>query len=410
MDIKLKKSLLICLLYLGQHFSGQAVGTPYVPYTPDFTINRCTAPGSTIGWLARNIPANGADIAAKQQIEVIVTSPGPYNFTTPVVNGVTFSTSGTFAAPGTYTLDLIATGNPTNYTVNNNTYSYTVRSTTATNAGTCNFGRKVYVADQGYYNDNAGAGNHRFIYKVITGPSGREWLQTNLGSLYNKVGNVDFDPEMYAQGPNDFRAFGSLFQLGRASDGHELTNWTSSTTATFEMGTTTNNTINPTATNSGLFITSSVGDQDSNTGDLTKQLDEVLREYVVGPNQPCPADFTVAKVSADDSSGSTNFFEEEGIPYNGTATPALNSPLKLIAPNMYRNSANGQLTSLPYRLIRSNMVALYPTWVANAPEFVIGGGNLIETANNARQDRRFFLNNNDNRGPRDAYPVRCSKY
>lgn len=82
---------------------------------------------------------------------------------------------------------------------------------------------------------------HQFIYLPIQGPDGRTWLNNNLGAEYARVGSPDFSPTTQAGGtsndPNtikrDFKAYGSLFEFGRDSDGHELVSWTSSTNGTF---------------------------------------------------------------------------------------------------------------------------------------------------------------------------------
>ena len=63
---------------------------------------------------------------------------------------------------------------------------------------------------------------HRFIYAPIVSESGRLWLNNNLGANYAKVGHEKFNPVQQAQSPTDRDAYGSLYQWGRKSDGHEL--------------------------------------------------------------------------------------------------------------------------------------------------------------------------------------------
>lgn len=68
--------------------------------------------------------------------------------------------------------------------------------------------------------------NHKFIYLPITAPDGRIWLNNNLGANYSNVNNIVFNPSQTAVSLNDYNAYGSLFQWGRYSDGHELINHT----------------------------------------------------------------------------------------------------------------------------------------------------------------------------------------
>ena len=362
--------------------------------TPQFTIVNC---GTPVGYLADGLPANTVDIAAIQPIQVNVTVPGPYNFTTNTNNGVVFSASGTFTTTGTQTVNLIGTGIPTEYTVDSGSYPYTVSNTTGTNAGSCDFTRKVYVPDQNYTgtirNTN---GAHRFLYKVITF-NGKQWLQTNLGSAYNKVGHPNFNPEMAATGVNDYLAFGSLFQVGRNSDGHELMTWASATSGTPVSGTSTTITAN-----SGQFYTS------GNILNANYYAERIPfnGHFIVGPDIPCPNGFypmfeTYITVQ-DVPSGS----------YNAGSAYWINSPLKLVAPTVYRNAANGSMTSYSRRLMRLNTVSTFPNATANSPQFVIEGGAITYTdlSGTAYMDRRYIESlNTDRRGQLDGYPMRCVK-
>ncbi|MCK0202675.1 hypothetical protein MWN41_06535, partial [Ornithobacterium rhinotracheale] len=70
---------------------------------------------------------------------------------------------------------------------------------------------------------------HQFIYIPITGPDGRTWLNNNLGADYANVNSPHFNPTQQATSKTDYKAYGSLFQWGREANGHELVDWTSST-------------------------------------------------------------------------------------------------------------------------------------------------------------------------------------
>lgn len=92
------------------------------------------------------------------------------------------------------------------------------------------------------YDKKYGDGEHDFIYCAIKGPDGRIWLNNNLGAEYANVNSEHFNPERQAGGDSDkpediitdWKAYGSLFEWGRDSDGHELINWESSTSGSLK--------------------------------------------------------------------------------------------------------------------------------------------------------------------------------
>lgn len=96
------------------------------------------------------------------------------------------------------------------------------------------------IPDKKFGQQTNGRLEHQFIYLPITGPDGRTWLNNNLGAEYARVGSPHFNPLRQAGGEStdpdtirqDPHAYGSLFEWGRDSDGHELINWTSSTSGT----------------------------------------------------------------------------------------------------------------------------------------------------------------------------------
>lgn len=71
------------------------------------------------------------------------------------------------------------------------------------------------------YDKYYGDGDHNFIYCAVAGPNGKKWLNLNLGAEYAKEGSPHFNPEAVIEDVNDWRAFGSMYQYGRDSDGHE---------------------------------------------------------------------------------------------------------------------------------------------------------------------------------------------
>jgi nitrogen fixation protein FixH len=382
-----------------------------------FTIASC---GTSVGYLAKGLPANTIDIVSKQQVQVNVTTPGTYNLSTPTVNGVSFSASGTFATTGAQTVELTASGVPTNYTVDNNTIAYTVSGTSGSTTVSCNFTRKVYMPDQNYTGTIRNDGKHRFLYKVITGPKGKQWLQTNLGAHYNQVGHPGFNPEMAATNVNDFLAFGSLFQGGRNSDGHELINWSSATSGTslapvasfanFPLLTNFNNLQ---STGSFVVITTST----TSTGQIFPYRGALINgRHAAGPGAPCPDGFSVAIHTF----GGYNYDYPE-TSYNAGSAYWLNDPLKLVAPQVYHDGVTGNMTAMPRRLMRMNQLAIFRDFAGLSPEFVIEGGemhysNSADTPSVVRDRRGFETYNpsitgipSDQRGVMDGYPVRCVK-
>ncbi|MDY3317947.1 FISUMP domain-containing protein [Riemerella anatipestifer] len=115
---------------------------------------------------------------------------------------------------------------------------------------------------------------HEFIYVPIKGPDGRVWFSNNLGAEYAKVGSPWFTPAYQAgaldytnttsatplsnptanQIKKDWRAYGSLFQWQRNPDGHELINWSNTTSGTPKYGTTTTLSNSWTNPNTNVFI------------------------------------------------------------------------------------------------------------------------------------------------------------
>lgn len=66
---------------------------------------------------------------------------------------------------------------------------------------------------------------HQFLYVPAIGPDGNIWLSNNLGANYANIHSPVFSPAQQAKTFNDKNAYGSLFQWGRAGDGHELMDW-----------------------------------------------------------------------------------------------------------------------------------------------------------------------------------------
>lgn len=127
--------------------------------------------------------------------------------------------------------------------------------------------------------------NHMMFYLPIIGIDGNTWLNNNLGADYSNTAKPVFNPGQQATSHDDWKAYGSLFQWGRFSDGHELMNWTDSTTGTVVNGTTTLLASTDTPGHS-LFIAN-----ENHPADWRSSLNNNLWQGVNGINNPCPVGY-----------------------------------------------------------------------------------------------------------------------
>lgn len=111
---------------------------------------------------------------------------------------------------------------------------------------------------------------------LITSPSGRIWMDRNVGAY------------RMATSSTDYLAYGSLFQWCRGADGHQLIVWTSSTAGTPVNGTTTTLSSSVTPGHS-LFITSTSDWLNTPLADGSTW----WNGSVPGVNNPCPGGFHV---------------------------------------------------------------------------------------------------------------------
>jgi uncharacterized protein (TIGR02145 family) len=109
------------------------------------------------------------------------------------------------------------------------------------------------------------------FYMPVLGADGKTWLNNNLGANYANTTNGAFNPVAQASSSADVNAYGSLFQWGRYSDGHEFRN--------------SGNTVGPIAApwTSANFIRTS-----SNPYDWRTPQNSNLWQGVSGTNNPCP--------------------------------------------------------------------------------------------------------------------------
>ena len=131
---------------------------------------------------------------------------------------------------------------------------------------------------------------HNFIYTpVVSNVTGRTWLQQNLGADYTRLSSPNFNPVATPTSPyNDNLAAGSMFQFGRAADGHELMN---ADRTPVISNTTTTKSNSPNHSN---YITAS-----ANPYSWTSSINATTLNYwngVNAVNNPCPQGYRVPTI------------------------------------------------------------------------------------------------------------------
>jgi len=142
-------------------------------------------------------------------------------------------------------------------------------------------------------NSNVAGQYHNNLYLPIMGPDGNIWLNNNLGSYYSNLNHSSFNLAQQAQNKKDENAFGSMYQWGRYSDGHELVNWDlnpdyNSSTHVNTIGT-TRITLS-TLSNKFIGIASA-----SSPVNWASEYSNTL--WSITENNPCPEGFKVPKES-----------------------------------------------------------------------------------------------------------------
>ena len=175
--------------------------------------------------------------------------------------------------------------------------------------------------------------NYRFIYQPVLAANGSVWLNNNLGANYANLNHTQFNSVQQATASNDYHAYGSLFQWGRYSDGHELMNWSSSTSGT-GSGTTTTNATSDTPGHS-LFIR-----EPNSPYDWRTPQNNNLWQGTNGINNPCPEGYRLPT-----NAEFADLVSSENIT---NLTTSLNSSVAFSAPG-YRSFGHGALSSAGLR-------------------------------------------------------------
>lgn len=181
------------------------------------------------------------------------------------------------------------------------------------------------------FNENT---KHNFVYMPIVSPTGRTWLNNNLGAEYNRTDSDVFNPNQQAKTLDDKYAFGSLFQYRRDSDGHELT---SIQNGVYRFNSSvTNDLAQNFSPNHSKLIHNKLSKEEIPLVDRKYNwveedyLNNNLAEWgklweVDGANNPCPQGYRPPR--ADEIEAEINLFEEK------SNRGAFNSPLKWMTYN-----------------------------------------------------------------------------
>jgi uncharacterized protein (TIGR02145 family) len=147
------------------------------------------------------------------------------------------------------------------------------------------------------------AGSFSLPANTVLSNTGRIWQDKNLGAT------------QVANNSSNYNAYGSLYQWGRGSDGHQLINWTSTTIGYPVNNTTTTLSSTDVPANSNFII------MNSYPQDWRSSLNNSLWQGVNGTNNPCPSGYRLPT--------HTEWQAEMGTWSSQNASGALASSLKL---------------------------------------------------------------------------------
>jgi hypothetical protein len=331
----------ITLSPIGPHVVASVFDNDYLPYTAPTGVASFTTP----------VPADNSPEGTAVNLQGILTTTGvsiriPYTVVGAAVNLLAFTQ--TMTIPAAFTEDGISRDVSFSYGgttlgIGTGTITATLRAIgdtlkvkkldIQTGVGNDNLG--VLIAQFSYATNNLGGAanfqfraiagipdrnfsdaNHRMLYLPVTNPiTNKTWLNNNLGANFSNTAKPQFNPAAQASSSTDQHAYGSFFQWGRYSDGHELINWTSSTAGT-PVNSATNTTSSGDQPGHGLLI-----DISTSPFDWRVPQNNNLWQGASGINNPCPIGYRIPTESE---------LNDERLTWSSNnPAGALASPLKL---------------------------------------------------------------------------------
>ena len=185
---------------------------------------------------------------------------------------------------------------------------------------------QVRIIGGGIPDREFGDGVHDFLYLPVTSTTGEVWLNNNLGADYANINHASFDLSQQAKSLTDPLAYGSTYQWGRYSDGHEIR-------TSGAIGTTNATTAVPNTGGAweGLFIT-----EPNSPYDWLTTPDPKLWKVVSGTNNPCPSGYRLPTETE---------WETERTAWGSNNAAGAFTSLKLPVAG-FRGSSNGALTDV----------------------------------------------------------------
>jgi uncharacterized protein (TIGR02145 family) len=191
---------------------------------------------------------------------------------------------------------------------------------------------------------------------TVVSAGGRIWMDRNLGA------------SQVAASLTDHLAYGSLYQWGRGSDGHQLINWSDATTGV--AANTTTSTLSTTdVPGNANFITSTSGPQD-----WRSEQNNNLWQGVSGINNPCPAGYrlpTATEWNTERSSWSSQ--NSAGAFASALKLPLAGSRDRQAAATFNFQGTHGQYYSSSLSTTNSICLTIYSTGASTGEALRAGG-------------------------------------